>query len=259
VGLKEFYNNLSPGNREFLLSLVLLFAFVSSLIVIKRYSKEVLSAVRGIFAKDHWPLILHIVLYFVLAFVRWENSPQFNFPRYLIPTYPFIIVFIVVSGYVILRNIPSILVRISLLVFLAAYIISNLTGSVGLVSAVQTYGGRGVERNAVRNHPAISYLCNEIQNSDLIYSTDAPTLWYYLRRRMFRLDGMQNMNCLALAQPESGGRTIFVLFPHRYYYGDPTDPAEIVWFENWIQDCGTLLESKVFDDTVVHIVAPLER
>jgi hypothetical protein len=90
----------------------------------------------------------------------------------------------------------------------------------------------------------------------VLFSTKAPTLWYYLGQPTRRLDGVDQLRCnqLAAPNPATRGRSVFVLFPFYVFKGNPTEPANLAWFKAWAEECGTVTTVKTFQDAAVFIV-----
>lgn len=221
------------------------------------------SGIRCVFVDvvnwPRWPLYLFIAVY--LVFIFGTTTPgvyvAFNYPRYLVPLYPLFIVLIVALWVDLYRRFPSPILRTGLAVLAVAYGIGTAQATRAFVGQAQV--GRGIETASVRNHPALAWLRQHLRESDVIFSTKAPTVWYYARQPTHRLDGVEQLQCSQLAKPNAGGRSVFVLFPFYVFKGNPTDQANVDWFKNWVAPCGQIAEmqlfnSEGFDNAAVYIV-----
>ncbi len=242
------------------IALVLVAALVLAVFVVLWKQR---SGIRRVFVDvvnwPRWPLYLFIAIY--LVFIFGTSTPgvyvAFNYPRYLVPLYPLFIVLIVALWVDLYRRFPSPILRAGLAVLALAYGIGTAQATRAFVGQAQI--GRGIETASVRNHPALAWVRQHLRESDVIFSTKAPTVWYYARQPTHRLDGVEQLHCSQLAKPETGGRSVFVLFPFYVFKGNPTDQANVDWFKNWIAPCGQVAEmqlfnSEGFDNAAVYIV-----
>ncbi|NJM42028.1 MAG: hypothetical protein HC853_15395 [Anaerolineae bacterium] len=187
------------------------------------------------------PIWLYIAAY--LVFIFGTSTPgvyvSFNYPRYLVPLYPFYILLVVALLSDLFKLVPAWAVRGVLAVAVLLY-------GLGISQAANVFvqraaHGRGIEAAETRNHPALAYLRQQLRPTDVIFSTKAPTVWFYTDHPSHRLDGVDKLTCnqLTTPAPNTDGRSVFVLFPFYVFKGNPTEPANLAWFKDWADDCGT--------------------
>ena len=231
---------------------------------VRRYWAGVRATITGVTHWERLPAYLFIAIY--LLFIFGTSTPgvyvAFNYPRYMVPLYPLIIALVVAMGSDIFRNLPAWWVRVVLLLAVLAYGLGTAQSASAFVQRARA--GRGIEAAPTRNHPALAYLHDNLRQSDVIFSTKAPTIWYYTHQSTHRLDGVDKLHCAQLVPPGPGGRSVFVLFPFYVFKGNPTDDESVTWFKDWIGYCGTISATKLFksdgaqpfDDAAIYIVEP---
>ena len=253
----------SPSTAAILL--LLLGAFVGVLFyTLYKYRSGVRRVLNGLAYWERLPVYVFIAIY--LLFIFGTSTPgvyvAFNYPRYLVPLYPLIIGLVVAVSVDIFRLLPAWWVRVALILTVLAYGF----GTAQTVNAfvLRARDGRGIEAASTRNHPAWAYLNENLRTGDVIFSTKAPTVWYYTRQPTHRLDGVDQLHCKQLALAGSNGRSVFVLFPFYVFKGNPTDAESVAWFKDWIGHCGKITATQLFktddahqfDDAAIYIVEP---
>ncbi|HWQ03796.1 MAG TPA: hypothetical protein VN452_00410 [Longilinea sp.] len=227
------------------------------LLYVWRNRPQFISAFRDLV---NWPvlaMLVYLVLYFGFFFALGNSWAQWDFPRYFVPAYPFIIVLLGLALTALFRRLKSRLVRVLIGLVLAGILLAYIQTSLSVVAAAPL--GRGFETAAVRDHPVMAYLRQNLRDSDLLFSTRESTLWYYFRRPVRRAQFLNQVTCQQLQQPPIGARSIFVLFPEGNYAGDPVSAENENWFRSWIAPCGTVTDHQVFKDTAFYIVEPLQK
>jgi hypothetical protein len=222
-----------------------------------RYRRELQTAATAVATWSLLPIVVFLVAYLGFFFATGDIWATWDFPRYLMPAYPCLILMAVIAGCAIFRHSNSILIRGIILLAIGIEMLGNVQSSAAFLAMARQ--GRGIEDAATRDHPAISFLRQNLYAQDLLFSTREPTLWYYLHRPVRRLELVQQMKCEQLAKPEPGGRSVFALFPFFNYDGNPTAPGDIAWFKQWISPCGQVIESSVLADAAVYIVEPTQK
>ncbi len=232
--------------------------------VVRRYWAGVQTTLRGITRWERLPVYLFIAIY--LVFIFGTSTPgvyvAFNYPRYLVPLYPLIIALAVALGADLFRNLPAWWLRAVMLIAVLAYGLGTAQAASAFVQRARS--GRGIEAASTRNHPALAYVRDNLRPNDVVFSTKAPTIWYYTHHSTHRLDGVDQLHCAQLVRPGPGGRTVFVLFPFYVFKGNPTDADSVTWFKDWIGHCGNVSATQLFkadaaqqfDDAAVYIVEP---
>lgn len=227
------------------------------LIYVWRNRGQFVAAIRDLV---NWPvlaILVYVVLYFGFFFALGNSWALWDFPRYFVPAYPFIFVLAGLVVTALLRRLKSRLVRGLMSLVLAGILLAYTQTSLSAIAAAPL--GRGFETAAVRDHPVMAYLRQNLRDSDLLFSTRESTLWYYFRRPVRRAQFLDQVTCQQLQQPPKGGRSIFVLFPEGNYAGDPVSAENESWFRGWIAPCGTVTDHQVFKDTAFYIVEPLQK
>lgn len=202
-----------------------------------------------------WPVLvmtLYLLVYYGFFFVFGNTWARWDFPRYFVPGYPFILILGMLVFDALFRRLSFWPVRAVLLLGLAGVIFAYAQTSLRQIPSAAA--GRGIEAAEVRSQPVMAYLRRNLQDSDLLFSTREPTLWYYFRRPVRRVMGLADISCRQLQAPPAGGRSLFVLFPEGNYAGDPASPENQSWFRDWIQACGRVADQQVFGETAVYII-----
>lgn len=234
------------------------------LFTLYRYRVGLRMVLHNIGYWERLPVYLFIAIY--LGFIFGTTTPgvyvAFNYPRYMVPLYPLVIALVVAVGNDIYRHLPAWWVRAGLIGLMLAYGLGTAQAASAFVQ--RAMGGRGIEAPAMRNHPALAFLRANLRQNDVVFSTKAPTVWYYTHQPTHRLDGVDKLHCAQLAPPGPGGRSVFVLFPFYVFKGNPTDAESVMWFKDWIGHCGKISVTQLFqadvaqpfDDAAIYIVEP---
>lgn len=236
---------------EIVIGLVILGLIVGGIIIWKTRSR-----IRKSFESWASPSVITVIFYLAgyigFLFFFGNSWAMWDFPRYFLPAYPFILLLVVFLVDSFLQSwkhfIPQGLLYLSLVLLVVAY------GQMTFMKLPEMITGRGIESAPIKNHPVLTYLQRNLQPSDLLLSTREPTLWYYLRRPVRRVQRIENLSCKDLQKPPPNGRMFFVLFPEGNYKGEPTSPENEAWFRNWISPCGTIIEHQNFNETAVYVV-----
>jgi hypothetical protein len=208
----------------------------------------------------NWPvlaMLLYVVIYLGFFFALGNSWARWDFPRYFVPAYPFILILVALLLTALFQRLKSWPVRVLLALALAGVLLAYTQASLRAIAAAPA--GRGIETAEVSGHPVMAYLRQEMGDSDLVFSTRESTLWYYFRRPVRRVQFLDQITCQQLQPPSPGGRTIFVLFPDGNYFGDPLSAENESWFRGWIAGCGSVIDHQVLKDAAVYIVEPLPK
>ncbi|GAP13460.1 hypothetical protein LARV_01214 [Longilinea arvoryzae] len=202
-----------------------------------------------------WPvlvMVLYLAVYYGFFFVFGNTWARWDFPRYFVPGYPFILILGLLVLDALFRRLPYWPVRVALLLGLAGVVFAYAQTSLRQIPVAAA--GRGIEAAEVGDQPVMAYLRQNLKESDLLFSTREPTLWYYFRRPVRRVMGLTEISCRQLQAPPAGGRSLFVLFPEGNYPGDPASAEDESWFRGWIESCGRVADHQVFGDSAVYII-----
>jgi hypothetical protein len=222
--------------------------------VIWHYRSEVKSIGRDLMGWSVLLIAAYVGLFFVAIFGVGSAWAKFDFPRMFIPVFPAMIILIVVLLSSIFKNLKLIWIRGVILLGVALLGIGYFQAGQNFYAQIPM--GRGIEAPEIRNSPVFPYLKQTLKPEDIVYTTEDPTLWYYLRRPVRRVDNIHTLRCESFVKPQAGGRMVFVLFQFINYPDDPRSPAEINWFKQWVSACGTVDENQVLGAAAIYIVTP---
>jgi hypothetical protein len=229
-----------------------LLAFILAGIVIWKTRLQIREGFQKWVSLPVLTVLLYLAGYFGFLFLFGNSWAMWDFPRYFIPGYPFLLLLIVFFIDSLWQSWKHFLPRT--LLFLAMVFLIIAYAQMTYQKLPEMITGRGIESEPIKNHPVFTYLQQNLQPSDLLLSTREPTLWYYLRRPVRRVERIENLSCAELQKPPSGGRMFFVLFPEGNYQGDPTSAENEAWFRGWIAPCGVIIEHRNFNETAVYII-----
>ncbi len=248
LGLRGFVEAL-PG---ILIAIALAVLILALLFLAWRARKQLKQAGRDLATWPALVMALYLVVYYGFFFVFGNTWARWDFPRYFVPGYPFILILGVLLFDALFRRLPRWPVRAALLLGLAGLVFAYSQTSLRQIPLAAA--GRGIEAVEVRSQPVMAFLRQNLKESDLLFSTREPTLWYYFRRPVRRVMGLSEIPCRQLQAPPAGGRSLFVLFPEGNYPGDPASAENESWFRSWVQSCGRVADHEVFGDTAVYVI-----
>jgi hypothetical protein len=215
--------------------------------------KNIQGAVVQILGWEYLLVAAYTLMYYSSIFVSGNSWAKFDFPRLFVPGYPFIFICVILLMAAFFRHVSSNLLRGLGLAGLFLLLAANAQSSI-LFYQNQVPLGRGIESAQVGDSPALKYVRETLQPKDLLFTTNEPTVWYYLRKPAIRLEGLDQISCQQLAQPSAGGRSLFVLYPEIYIEGDPTSAENVAWFKNWVKPCGNLEDARVLDHVAIYVL-----
>lgn len=248
LGIRRAFSTIPP---EILLGMGFIVLLAAGFVIWKT-RKQVLAGFREWISLPVITVLLYLAGYFGFLFLFGNSWAMWDFPRYFIPGYPFLLLILVLFfnsaeqswNHMVSKGI----------IYLAILFLVISYGQMTYKKLPEMITGRGIESEPVKNHPVLSYLQQNLQPSDLLLSTREPTLWYYLRRPVRRVERIEKISCESLQKPTPGGRMVFVLFPEGNYKGEPTSPENEAWFRNWIAPCGIISEHQNFNETAVYVI-----
>jgi hypothetical protein len=249
------FRSLAEGMPTWVLLLATMIILLIGAVILWSIRKQLWQAGRDLF---HWPVLvitLYVVFYLGFFFVLGNSWARWDFPRYFVPSYPFIFILLGVALTALFRRLKSWPLRVLLALGLVAILVAYTQVSLSAVANAQA--GRGIETAEVRDHPVMDYVRRYLRDSDLLFTTRESTLWYYFRRPVRRVQFLDQTTCQQLPLPMAGGRTMFILFPDGNYFADPVSAENETWFRNWISACGTVVDHQILKDAAVYLVEPL--